>query len=97
MQKITAPVAIEQKLPHVVLRPYLSPSHAALQKHPPNQRIEPRIDPMLQSVSLNLMRERAHFIIEPAVFIGMIDVLQNLAVMLRRKNHDAGLHDVGLT
>src|SRR5580704_14933340 len=81
---------------HFGLRRYLRPSHAVLEKHPPNERIEPRIDPMLESMRLNLMRQRAHFIIEPPVFVSMIDVFQNLAMMLWRKNHDAGLDDVGL-
>ena len=81
---------------HFILRRYLGPSQTVLEKHPPNQSIEPRIDPMLESMSPNLMRQRAHLIIGPAVFISVIDVFQNLAMMLWRKRHDARLDDVGL-
>src|SRR5258705_12886415 len=96
MQEITAPISFEEKMIHVLLCHDLRPLHAALEKHPPNERIEPRIDPMLESMSLNLMRQGAHLIIEPTVFIRMIDMFQNLAMMLWRKHHDAGLDDVGL-
>src|SRR5882672_5246511 len=56
MQKITAPIAFGEEMIHFILRRYLGPSQTVLEKHPPNQGVEPRIDPMLESMSLNLMR-----------------------------------------
>ena len=69
MQKITAPIEFEEEMFHFILRRYLGSSQTVLEKHPPNQGVEPRIDPMLESMSLNLMRLRAQLIIGPTVFL----------------------------
>ena len=69
MQKITAPIEFEEEMLHFILRRYLGPSQTVLEKYPPNQSIEPRIDPMLESMRPNLMRQRAHLIIGPTVFL----------------------------
>jgi len=95
MQKIAAPVAFPHKAADFALA-LDPPMDVPLKKHPPEERIEPGIDPMLKRMPLNLIRQRAHFVIGTAIVIGAIDVLQNLAMVLWRENEDARLDDVRL-
>src|SRR4051812_30581836 len=56
MQEIAAQIGVEQEMVNLGLRGGAAFPDIALQKHPPDQGIEPRIDPMLKPMSLDLVR-----------------------------------------
>src|SRR5688500_16739904 len=98
MEEEIAPVAVLDKALEI------AGGWGLVQEQPPDERVEPRVDPVLEPARLNLVRQRPH--LPPArstiervggrILVGTVNVLQRLAMVLRRKHHDATLNNVRL-